>query len=166
MILTLTIALMAAIWESPAIEYKVEGPLKFKRATAEAITQWVIAASGEIDFCKEEISPRLRIRYLRKWPYENINLANTIFTSIDGEIVSALIEINAEHYRWRRKKTAHVCKKTFYNLDAIMLHEIGHALGLITHSTDPTSAMYLFPSVNVLSVEDVKRLMELYGSSL
>ncbi|KAM7466025.1 hypothetical protein LguiB_013587 [Lonicera macranthoides] len=52
------------------------------------------------------------------------------------------------------------------DLESVALHEIGHILGLVNHSSDPCSVMYSTIGVERivdLTAEDVKRIQKLYG---
>lgn len=51
-----------------------------------------------------------------------------------------------------------------YSLDRVVLHEIGHALGL-GHSQDTSAVMYFSPIANELSIDDVAGARCIYKSS-
>ena len=45
---------------------------------------------------------------------------------------------------------------------SVMLHEIGHAIGL-SHNSNPKSVMYYASGANRISSEDIKNLKKEYG---
>jgi predicted Zn-dependent protease len=45
----------------------------------------------------------------------------------------------------------------------LVLHELGHAIGIWGHSKDPNDIMYTHPIVSQLSSRDIKTVRRLYG---
>jgi hypothetical protein len=76
------------------------------------------------------------------WQYDDSALAVTLttFLSSTGQLLDADVEING-NYTYAVNKTP-PCKNCFFeDLEAVMIHEIGHMLGL-GHSHKPGSTMY------------------------
>jgi hypothetical protein len=101
-------------------------------------------------------------------PY--LGAARLVFSGYD--IVSARIAINGT-WKWQREKAmgADLAAWTA-DLDALMLHEFGHCLGLdhadkgeIVEGSDlPTMWSYLLPGSETLSLDDVAGITFLYPS--
>lgn len=48
-------------------------------------------------------------------------------------------------------------------VNKLVLHELGHAIGIWGHSSDPGDIMYTHPIVSTLSQRDIKTIRKLYG---
>ncbi len=85
-------------WQDMPITYEVKGPVKVKKALAAAMTKWVIAGSGEIDFCKEGGPVKLTVLYTKKWhkDYHESAISAPVHDQ-EGNITHAFIHINARN---------------------------------------------------------------------
>ncbi|MBL8918612.1 MAG: matrixin family metalloprotease [Myxococcaceae bacterium] len=104
---------------------------------------------------------------LKDWPFEARNLAATVVTlnAKTNEIIDADILINGEEAFGEPGAALFAGQR--HDLQAMMLHEVGHALGLEHNDTDVSSVM--FPSLRAgevgrgqLGPDDLAALATLY----
>jgi hypothetical protein len=96
------------------------------------------------------------------WPYDEDKIAvSDVWADEDGEIVAFDIHVNGQ-VSWATDG-----RPDAFDLQAALVHEIGHVLGL-EHSEVPSAAM--FPSIErgatwrrSLDQDDVEAVQELYG---
>ena len=103
-------------------------------------------------------------------------LAQTTLSARNGTILSAKIVVNTGLYSWiRGPQTAQDAAALFrtYDLDPVLLHEMGHALGLdhsdkdgvqpVDHSDLPTMNSIVYPCARTLHIDDITGIRVLYG---
>jgi len=151
-------------WDESPLVYQVSGPWKLRRAVDLAVAKWQAASGNEIEFCKQKGAVvSVTVTWIKHdWPVDRSIAAFTVFVVRESAIVSAAVSINAEHYRWRRHASRIVCAHIYHNLDAIVMHEIGHVLGF-GHSRDSSSVMFPSPIATDLSADDMAGIQFLYG---
>jgi len=105
------------------------------------------------------------IRTLNIMPGPNPDIAVTFGPLLGGTLGSTTADGTAITLNAANVWVAQVSAGPGSSLLAILLHEVGHALGLL-HSTNPSSAMWPFVgTTEVLSVEDRAAIRALYGWS-
>jgi hypothetical protein len=143
----------------------------------EYVTQnWSSAGSGGISFRRGEggISVVWRTEAM-----DDTHPAQTVFMVADGKINRATVAINAHDFNWSREAGMAEMSKTppVLNLDAFLMHEMGHALGM-NHCNDakrivgatgvndvPTMNASVYPDARVLHLDDIAGIRALYGVS-
>lgn len=109
----------------------------------------------------------VNIKYerLKGWA-DPVPLATTVvyYNSYDGETASAEIVIN-DYYSSRLGDSA--INKSLYDLQSIVTHELGHALGLNEDLTDNVSSMYVLTErgtihKRILNSSDISAISKVY----
>ena len=89
-------------------------------------------------------------------------VTTTEWITHSGKIINAEIFFNTKTFKWVRKRS----RKELVNFESILLHEIGHALGL-KHSRNSRSVMYARPhpryARKTLHKEDIRKIKKLYN---
>lgn len=101
---------------------------------------------------------QLKVSFVDKIPNADreIGLTNTYFKPSTNKITKAEILI--------AEKTASGRQLNNDAVYTLMLHEIGHALGIATHSNDPASVMYKYEDdKQEILQSDLKNLSNIYG---
>ena len=98
----------------------------------------------------------------QKTEYDTYALTKITWGSWSGTISKAKIVFNQNFYRWTRKKKNN---KKLVNFEGILLHEIGHALGLL-HSSNKKTVMHARPkrlkTRTTLHKHDIIKIRKLY----
>src|SRR5206468_8297536 len=102
-------------------------------------------------------------------------LAQTIL-SVDGSTIGgARIIVNTSAYNWTRGDATAPRNAILrpFDLDPVLLHETGHALGLdhsnkngvdaADHTDLPTMNSIIFPCCKSLHIDDIRGIRTLYG---
>ena len=127
-----------------------------------ALNKWCVACSGGFQF--EGAPGGITVTFDRFY----YGAAYTTRVIQDGKITAATIVLNSR-YRWCRKPIGIVLRfsrRSEADLDAVLTHEIGHALGM-EHSDIENTTMWplIYPSTATLAQDDVNGICSLYHSS-
>ena len=135
---------LALLCLSACAEYRWAAPIawqaspELRNVTAKAIAEWQ-SVSG---FATVERAGGIVVRY------GNVSEASTAWTVDGAHITGATVTISPSHVS---------------SLYRLVLHEMGHALGL-AHSTVKQSIMYAEPFVGHLRADDISAIRHLYSS--
>jgi hypothetical protein len=149
--------LLGARWESRVITYSLDRTTsKIRKTVEQALHNWSDVAP--IYFLEvEREDAEITICFDKRGGAVNGILACTTISIVDNVIRHAEIVINAREYRWSGRNG--------YDLESVLCHEVGHALGL-EHVNDPTALMYptFDPGVaRLYSKDDILGIIALYG---
>lgn len=127
-----------------------------------ALNKWCVACSGAFQF--ENAPGGITVKFGKFY----FGAAYTTRVIQNGKITSATIVLNSR-YRWCRKPIGIILRysrRCEADLDAVLTHEIGHALGM-EHSSVESAAMWpiVYPSTATLTQDDVDGICSLYHSS-
>ncbi len=160
-------------WKKAALTFAIDKGLSdiFRQSFTECGRVWRAASGGGLVFTevKPSESPDILITVMQdlKWePY----LGFTTFQLNPDSIKTAKIEINMNLYRWHKGAPYGVSPpgtpKRDVDVDGVMLHELGHALGL-NHATDRASTMYptIYPGTETIEADDIRGLRSIYGDA-
>ena len=135
---------------------------KWQKALGDALTLQFGGYGGWAD-------RRIWVCLDKKWHkgvhYNASALTQTEFSTWTGSLIRAKIFLNGLTYKWLQNDKS---SKVLVNLKEIMLHEVGHSLGLL-HSKNPKSVMhdnlsrFVLGLEYTLSSEDVERIRKLYS---
>jgi hypothetical protein len=158
-------------------------PDMVRQAMLLATQEWSVATGGTLQFAEGPGGIRV------EWDADGSRIPDPLFLAYatftaagDGRIASALIVINASDYTWRRGGNggmgAYVDGKREAPLDSVVLHELGHALGLdhsdaapealvgqSSPSDLPTMNSVIYPGAQTLHVDDDAGIQSLYGGT-
>jgi len=162
------------------------GAPEILRQSMLAVTKaWTEASEGKVQFAEgpggiavswdaggAQIMDRLFLAY------------TTFFASSSNTIQSARIVVNAFNYSWQRGGYGGVGPagadgKREANLDSVMMHELGHALGLdhsdrnsagivgmVGYNNYPTMNSVIYPGAETLHGDDIAGVRTIYGVPL
>lgn len=150
-------------WDSAhPIKYKVSRGYHSKMIKASlemALNKWCLASSCGFQFA--EGAGGIQIKFERFY----YGAAYTIRTMQDGKLNGATIVLN-KRYRWCRKPIGiilHFDSRCQADLDAVLLHEVGHALGMEHSNVEYTTMWpYIYPSTVNLADDDIQGICSLY----
>ena len=116
---------------------------------------------GEMPYFKKGISICFDHSWNRTGYDDAYALTTSTWSAHNREIHKSEIFFNAKTFKWTRSRS----KKRFVNFESILMHEIGHAIGL-RHSENKKSIMYARPHATkarkTLHREDIKKIKQLY----
>lgn len=151
-------------WSGENINITVDSSCGFRynAALALALDEWnqVLEGKRTITIRKNSIN---KVVCFKKWDGETKTLADTRLTYdvISGDIEIFSINFNQQYHKFSLK-----AKQMHHNLTTVMLHEVGHALGL-DHENGANCVMFYAPSENSETMklcENEKRaLRKIYG---
>ena len=134
---------------------------KWQKALGDALT---LQYGGYGGYANRQIWVCSDKKWIRGVHYNAAGLTQTKFSTWTGVLFSAKIFLNNATYKWLQNDKS---SKVLLNLKETMLHEVGHAIGLL-HSKNPKSVMYDNLSrfgmglEYTLSSEDTRRVKSLY----
>lgn len=151
-----------AVWENPkSIKTYIE-PNDKKELMKQAFSKWNAATNGKIAFSyvQEPKDAQIVVNFVKD-ASKSSNMEHaagvTYHRSMGSKMVSARIEIanNAPNGAAFRKDAVY----------RVMVHEIGHAIGMFDHSEDKMSIMYAIKGSRYQDITpaDIKFLAKLYG---
>ena len=135
---------------------------KWQEALGDALTLQYGGFGGWAD---RQIWICLDKKWIKGVHYNASGLTQTEFSTWTGALRHAKIFLNNSSYKWLKTDKS---SKVLINLKEVMLHEVGHALGLL-HSKNPKSVMhdnlsrFVLGLEYTLSSEDVERIQKLYS---
>jgi len=161
------------LYDNGYIPWRIEGdaPPIVRESILFATESWSAACGNAIKF--KEGDGGIVVNWNKN---VNLFLGYAIFNSIDTDIITASIDINASEYEWHRYPDDDGAKfGGRANLDSVMLHEFGHVLGL-NHPKNlssvgewgtnnlPTMYAFIHPGASTLHQDDINGICFLYPS--
>lgn len=158
-------------WENPArLKTYIPPENKYTPLMKQAFAKWTQATNGKIVFAyvKNPAEAQIKVRFVKD-AEESSKLKNAL---------------GVTHTKYIKNCQNNVCSMNLYHADIdiannapnggallkdavyrVMVHEIGHSIGLLEHSPNPLSIMYdTKKSRNAtITKEDLKNLYNLYG---
>lgn len=167
-------------WQSFPVPYYVAPgtPPFVVKAFTDALAAWRAVAPKVFSFTKSrpvvptDNNPAITLYYDRAgWLGGENSLAITGPATVPGtgQMVKAFIHVNAFNFGWHNGDpwwvSATKKKEPQADIYRVLLHELGHCLGLWHNDADPLSVMYpyLHPEENKISPDDVAGLRSIYG---
>ena len=151
-----------AKWDNPK-SIRTYIPQHSKRELMkQAFAQWTKFTNGKIIFkyVSDPKNAQIKVKFVKDI-YDvtgnKTTIGQTYHESMGSKMISAVITISD-----RSPNGAAFKKDAVYR---VMVHEIGHALGIFGHSQDPKSVMY-YARINRhqhLTEDDLKYIGKLYG---
>jgi len=155
-------------------------PAMVRDAMIAATANWSSATNGTVQFAEGSGGITIEWDADGKLIADPLYLAYTTFNANYQEIRSARIIINASRYTWQRGGYGGVSTqagKSEANLDSVILHELGHALGLdhsdrntativgaVSYGNLPTMNSVVYAGAESLHQDDQARARSLYPS--
>jgi hypothetical protein len=106
----------------------------------------LIAEPGSAEETADENgTPIVGLRVGTPWAYKPNNLAVTVTTynEVTGQILKADVLLNGSSpFALINEQTARVNKTNKYDIEAVLVHEFGHLLGLQDNDEEPTATMW------------------------
>ena len=135
---------------------------KWQSALGDALT---LQYGGYGGWAERKIWVCLDKKWIKGIHYNASGLTQTEFSTWTGLLIGSKIFLNGFSYKWLKNDKS---SKVLLDLKEIMLHEVGHSLGLL-HSNDPKSVMhnnlsrFVLGLEYTLSSEDIDRVQQLYS---
>lgn len=148
-------------------------PEEHKTAVLEAIDIWNLSLNKMIFTLSEERdrsqtphkNNKNTIYWLNPWPYDIERIGSTFLHTIQNNIKEADIAINAQDYEISNENTIYIYQ---YNLRSLIVHELGHILGLDHNDESLSSIMKthldpttLYHQVGHIDIENLNCMYQL-----
>lgn len=159
-------------WKTKAIPYRygVGANRFFKTAVKDALTEWELASGDSLRFVYAKNEPHaILFEFISNWDrsvYE-LAVASPRYSEDRSEVLSCRIRLNNFNYVWHRgapfliDQAQRRTGRFPASIDNVLLHEIGHALGL-DHSPVVDSIVYNKVHTFINS-DDIAAIEFLYG---
>jgi len=152
-------------WNSTPIEYSFapKTPREMKLAAIGVLSEYEQASHGKLKFklVKYEWNT-YQIAFVYSRLFQDFPSPAVTRPIYGDRFISAMIIVNGQSYKWHRGAPAADRPNFDCSYDAILLHEVGHALGL-GHSENPDAAMYARLH-SFLNSDDIAGLLAMYGT--
>lgn len=151
----------AMAWENPNLKVCIVGNNKNNPMMKRAFKEWQTLSDNTVrfTFVQKTNQANIVVYFVQKLNGVSQKSGNKIglasYRSRGNSIVFAKIQISASG----QGNTRTLNQDEVYS---VMLHEIGHAIGL-SHNSNPKSVMYYASGANRISSEDIKNLKKEYG---
>ncbi|HYG74586.1 MAG TPA: matrixin family metalloprotease [Planctomycetota bacterium] len=145
-----------------------DAPEILREAALFATQAWSNASAGVIQFAEGDGG--IVIEWGAPVSSEG-SLAEATVLARNGTILMATIAVNTANYAWVRGEQSGELPAGTANLDAVLLHELGHTLGLAHAEVPDDSATHDLPTMNAvcystarsLHLDDILGIRALYG---
>lgn len=151
---------LAMAWGNPNLKVCIVGNNKNNPMMKRAFKEWQTLSDNTVrfTFVQSPNQANIVVYFVQKLNGVNKKSGNKIglasYRSRGNSIVFAKIQISASG----QGNTRTLNQDEVYS---VMLHEIGHAIGL-SHNSNPKSVMYYASGTNRISNEDIKNLKKEY----